>query len=429
MNTCNPPIRSILDDIPIAMISRLTGQLTSTRPQNQGRVKSPARQAAEFSSAAFLLFKLATVIWIAVLVQVMPVSGALKGMGYDTLPGYIHMDQVGDRLLIAPWYRWDSVHYLNIATLGYGNDLNDTVWPPLYPGLIWMLSRVIPNPLTAALILSNLACWMAFYLLYRLVDRDWGANIARKTVFLVCIFPTAFFLLAGYTESLFLALAVGAMWMARERRWLWAGLLAALAALARTQGFILLVPLAWEWWTAYRGGGRNLRQSAASLIPFSFPVIATAGYFAYVHWIAGGPWYWESASEVWQEVFRWPWQGIFGNIQALWQGVSGGQVPLGTTLYDLVIALLVIGLTAAGWKRIPISYSLYSVAVFLPSLMKVTTGNLLVSITRYAIVLFPIFIVLALVMKRKITSLAWFGVCVGSQALFMAIFYLAFWVG
>jgi Gpi18-like mannosyltransferase len=321
------------------------------------------------------------------------------------------------------------VHYLNIATLGYAADLNNTIWPPLYPGLIWLVSRVIPDPLMAALILSNLACWLGFFLLYRLVDGEWSQTVARQSIYLMCIFPTAFFLLAGYTESLFLALAVGAMWMARRRMWFWSGVLTALTALTRLQGVFLVIPVAWEIWVAFRDQEEPFRKTLVGLIALCLPVFALGVYYAEIHFGIGAPFPWQSITAGWEEVFGWPWQGILGNGQALWQGITGGQIPFGTTLYDLVIALLVIGLIIVGWRRIPISYSLYSAAVFLPSLMKVTTGNLLVSITRYAIVLFPVFIVLAMVLKRKISNLVWFGICVGSQALFLAVFYLAFWVG
>jgi hypothetical protein len=62
-----------------------------------------------------------------------------------------------------------------------------------------------------------------------LIARDFEPVVARRTVLLISIFPSAFFLFAPFTEALFLALAVWCIAMARERRWLLAGALGFLA--------------------------------------------------------------------------------------------------------------------------------------------------------------------------------------------------------
>ena len=52
-----------------------------------------------------------------------------------------------------------------------------------------------------------------------------ATRIGLWTAAFLLVFPTAYFLHIGYTESLFLALAFGSMWLARTNRWWLAGLL------------------------------------------------------------------------------------------------------------------------------------------------------------------------------------------------------------
>jgi Gpi18-like mannosyltransferase len=79
--------------------------------------------------------------------------------------------------------------------------------------------------------------------------------LARRSVICLAVFPTAYYLVAGYTESLFLALTLGAFLAALKRRWLVAGSLAYLASLTRLQGAVLLLPLGWIAYVQLRQAG------------------------------------------------------------------------------------------------------------------------------------------------------------------------------
>ena len=56
-------------------------------------------------------------------------------------------------------------------------------------------------------------------LLYRLVALELGGEVARVTVLLIAFCPMAYFFSAVYSESLFLALSLGCIWQARMGRW------------------------------------------------------------------------------------------------------------------------------------------------------------------------------------------------------------------
>ncbi len=97
-------------------------------------------------------------------------------------------------------------------------------------------------------------------MLYRLVAVDLGERVGRWSAILLLVFPTAYFLHIGYTESLFLALAFGSLWMGRSGRWWDAGVLGALAALTRINGLVLIPALAVEAWLQWRRD-RRVRTS------------------------------------------------------------------------------------------------------------------------------------------------------------------------
>ena len=60
----------------------------------------------------------------------------------------------------------------------------------------------------AALLVSNLAFLGALLALFALTADAFGERIARRAIVVTALFPTAFFFLAPYTESLFLFLSM-----------------------------------------------------------------------------------------------------------------------------------------------------------------------------------------------------------------------------
>jgi len=67
---------------------------------------------------------------------------------------------------------------------------NSIVFPPLYPALIRLLAPfVADNYVLASLIISNLACLIAFILLFKLIPREFGEDmLATRTLILLAAF-------------------------------------------------------------------------------------------------------------------------------------------------------------------------------------------------------------------------------------------------
>lgn len=135
-------------------------------------------------------------------------------------------------LLAGASVRWDALHYLWIAQSGYRH-AGDTVFFPLYPLLVHAAAWLTGSDVRAGIIVSLGALAVALTLLHRLTTLELGRRAADATVLLIAFAPLSFFFSALYTESLFLALSVGAVYAARRDRWAVACLLAALAAVTR----------------------------------------------------------------------------------------------------------------------------------------------------------------------------------------------------
>ena len=231
--------------------------------------------------------------------------------------------------ILDPWHRWDAPHYTDVAVFGYmANDpgnLNapgyQQVYPgdldlyivffPLFPWLTAAVNALVRDPIVAAFVVATVASLFVAPILYRLVKEDLGERIGLWSAGLLLVFPTAFFLHIGYTESLFLALAFGSLLLARTNRWWLAGLLAALAALTRVNGLILAPALAVEAWLQWRvDPDRRLRVEwlAIAGAGIGFAIYLAVNQVVYGDLLAFS----DIQRDHWHKELAWPWEGLAG---------------------------------------------------------------------------------------------------------------------
>ena len=148
------------------------------------------------------------------------------------------------------WARWDALHYIDIARHGYtGLDAgaNQTAFFPFFPILIHAISSLGIDAVTAGLLITGAASLVAARYLYLLAregtDEKSADNAGRLAVVYLVAFPTAVYLIAPYTEAVFLAGAIPAFYYARRSEWTKVMLPAALAVATRVSGVFLLVDL------------------------------------------------------------------------------------------------------------------------------------------------------------------------------------------
>jgi len=141
--------------------------------------------------------------------------------------------------LTGAFEHWDAYLLRNIAEYGYfgaHSIPNNTAFFPGYPVVLSVAHLIVRNWTLAELAVPAVAGCFAVVSLARL-----GGG-RRATLYLVTA-PASVFLMVGYSEALFLALAAPA-WLAAVRgRWWRAALLAGLAGLVRPDGLFLIPAL------------------------------------------------------------------------------------------------------------------------------------------------------------------------------------------
>jgi len=318
--------------------------------------------------------------------------------------------------------RWDSGFYTWIAKEGYAAD--NAAFFPLYPvlirgmSLIWpLLGQAEPDVtglMPVAFLVSNLAALGTVLTLYQLVRLDRGEVEAQRGLFYFLIFPTAFFLTANYTESLFILGAGLSFYFARRGHWARAGVLGALAMLTRAAGAALFVGLVVEWWIQRRAS--RWRGLWLMLMPLAF-----AAFVGYLQQTRGLSFF--------DTQLR-----MFGrmpiNVSALGPGLDWAHVQVDAAAQanlelDLGIgALVLIGslLVARRWRW---SYGVFSALCIVLPLISGST----VSLSRYALAAFPVPLLLARNERPGLLQQSYMLGATLLLALYTALFVQGYWAG
>jgi hypothetical protein len=384
------------------------------------------RQAVTRGSLAFVICRLLVTLIMAAAAWFFPPQLAQVQSSYQVVGFagyYAYGGSLAERLALQPWYRWDTINYLLIAEHGYNATESTAVWPPLYPALISAFSALTGNPLLAALLVSNLAAWVFCILLYGYTARYFSPELAGNTLTWFLVYPAAFFLVAGYSEAVFLTPALLSLAAARERKWLWAALLATLAALVRNQGLLLALPfLIWMLQDGFWPQLRRWRWLLPRLAALATAPAAFAGHALYVKLILGLDWPWVTLAARWKIHTDWPWAGLWGNFLSLTVHASQVQFSPYSRALDLVFALLALALLALLFRRLPLAEWAYAAAAMLMFLSKVTDSMMTTSVARYLLSLHVLFIGLAMLVRGKALRLLLFAVFAFSQ-IFLLVYF------
>jgi hypothetical protein len=326
------------------------------------------------------------------------------------------------------WNRFDSGFYISIARHGYWPastlyNRSNWVFYPLYPLLIAGAGRLFGGSVDAfniaGVLISNVAGVGMIIYFYLLVYRELGQKIAGRAILYLVLFPLAFFLSAIYTESLLLCFSIAAIYYARQQRWWLAGLCGGLAALTRLQGVALVIPLAWEYlrvvsaryapvhatwppalhervklalyaycyglWQAAHRLHHWLRALALVLVPGGLLIfmlygqLAIGDFFATFH------------------ASRWGWGRQLSSpvrllVYSLRHPILGQPLNWNFWLLNIIVAFVFLAVILWSLRRLPMTYTLYTaVTVLLP-----LSSNSLNSLARYYLLVFPVFMLLAL---------------------------------
>lgn len=325
---------------------------------------------------------------------------------------------------------FDGVHYLRIAQDGYIAQFSQAFFP-LFPVLIRAFASVFPkipnldtNIFTdpsyfySGLILSNLFFLAAIVVFYKLVRLDFNEKIARWSVIALLVFPTSFYFGSIYTESLFLLLAAGSIYLIRKKRYFFASLLIGLATATRLIGvFLVLIYLveaikSKDWGSFY-------------YLPFMF--LGAGLYIYYLQVTFNNPLYFLTSQPVFgagrfvdgiilfpQVVFRYI--KIFLSTNMLSLAFFNASLEFFFTLVPLTLILVYI-------RKIRLSYWVFS---FCTLILPTLTGTFS-SMPRYALISLFLFLPFFVSRLGRFSRLALVLSCLLGFIL-LSLFIRGYWV-
>lgn len=327
---------------------------------------------------------------------------AIPGVAGD---GYYHANP--SNLWLDVWARWDSAFYLNIAEYGYYFELgkqSSVAFFPLYPLLMDLMSPIMGSMLAAGVFVSNASLLGALIFLYKLTELEFeDAAVATRAVFYIAAFPTSFFFTAVYTESTFLLMAIATMYFARKREWGWATLFGILTSSSRIVGVVMWGVVGLEWlrahgWTlttihtkdAWLNMLKGLRRDWLNLGIICLIPLGLLSYMVFLNHYFEDPVAFSTTQSAWGREIVGPWAVVWRDLTGFLQGdFLTGQIWYHVAI-DLTAFFVVLAISGFVWRRLGASYALYGmISILVPA----SSGS--GSLSRYALVVFPMFMMLA----------------------------------
>jgi len=326
--------------------------------------------------------------------------------------------------LISIWNTWDTQHYIKIAMHGYSNTIIAernllVVFLPLFPLMIKIFSFVFQNYLLSGLIVSNLFYVVSVYYLYKLVSLDYKEDDALKSVIYFSVFPSAYFLHAAYTESLFIALTVASFYYARNDKWAISGILGMLSAMTRVTGILILPVLLIEYLHQKNFKKENIKYDIMWIfvISLGFLVYLIINFITYDNPFK----FMEIQKDHWGMKLSFPLKGFLHAYSSI--GHDSANYMLNQGWMQMFFAILGLALTVYSFFRLRLSYSLYCSINWLVF----TSTSFWISVPRFTLTLFPIFIVLALLGRRKEINYAIIFISLLLYSLYLSEFVIFKW--
>jgi hypothetical protein len=330
------------------------------------------------------------------------------------------------RTLLMVWNRWDSSQFTAIATGGYAQWWQ-TAFFPLFPLAIWSLHGIIHDPLVAGLIIANVAGFGMLVVLYRLIEEDFGGELAARSVLYYALFPTAFFFAASYNESLFITFALLSLYQMRRGRWWLAGICGLIAGLTRSSGLLLLLPFCYEY----------LRQKGFKLSAVRFNVLAggaiplaTGSFMLYCFVRFHDALAFSHAQAVWHRTLDFPFWSII-HTALLFFRLEPLSFHAPHNAIDLLLVLFIITLgvlcCVGPWKfsKQERAYVVYSAVFILFGILWPTQDySPLHAFPRYLLEATPVFIPLARLLHKNVQSQLYFLVISTALLSFLLLQFL-----
>jgi mannosyltransferase PIG-V len=328
-----------------------------------------------------------------------------------------------------PLARYDSGWYLRILEQGYGplpapGQPSPHVFFPLYPLAARALASLLAIDGFAAGQALSILCFLAAGILFAAEGRSrLGEKGARQALLFLLLYPTSFFLVSMYSESLFLLLALAAFHQARRDRAAAAAVLGLAAGMTRFTAVALALPLAMEAFGAARSPGEPDRASRGALARAAAVGLApVAGVLLWVFgagFLAGEPGLYFRVQEAWQRGVS-PFVGAWHFAKLPLARIAHGQALENPGLLLDYAHFLLFALIAV-WQ---IRRRRFSDAAWTATALLIPMASgISASLPRYILVVYPAYYAMAEISRgRPRLRLAWWIV----SGIFLAVGEAAF---
>ena len=311
----------------------------------------------------------------------------------------------------------DAGWYAGIVRDGYEARVFDTSrqanWAffPLWPALWKLASMVTGELMWSGLALANLLLLGAMTTLHRVATRFSGGDARQgdAAVLFACFAPASYFFSLPQTESLFLLLVLASFLQTAAGRFRLAACCAALASATRFNGLFLLPAL---WLTPARDW-LNLRRAWLLLVP-----LGTLLYMAWLWRITGNPLAFSDIQVAWGRAPSLPSKPITDYLEQPY------RIVLPWNPLVLNVGSVLLGIAAIAWSCLRRHWGMATL-VALTIVAPLATGTLM-SMTRYLLIAFPIYLMLAdFAVRRPVAG----GLLLGVSATSMGALVVGFQLG
>ncbi|MEU1708912.1 glycosyltransferase family 39 protein [Streptomyces sp. NPDC005706] len=306
---------------------------------------------------------------------------------------------------------WDGWWYQQIAVHGYDPRLvhipgatglitlegNSAAFFPLYPALMRLVSAVTGlGPYGAGLLVSIAASFVAALGIYAVADLFGGRRAGLVAAGLWAVWPGSGVEWAVYSDSLYVALAAWTCYAVMTRRWLTAGVLAFAAGLNRPTAAALIAALG----VAALLAVRDRRDGV--LRPLLAMALAPLGLLGYLGWVGhrmgdyGG--YFTLQSGAWAHRFDYGAQTLdvltsvpVGHFTYLSAWPFADVISVGVVLLAFALVPLLLRLRP---PAVLVVHTVLTLALVLGS------QQIFANVSRYLLPCFPLFVPLAVALRR-----------------------------
>jgi len=355
-------------------------------------------------------------------------TSAVAWMPFDGLEGKGGPAPSTPGQLLKMWHRWDTDWYTIIADAGYEYDSRATAFFPLYPMLMRILNPVLPgDSFEAGIVVSVLASWAALVLVHRLTAEMLGPAHALRTTYYLLAFPTGFYMVAVYNESLFIALAVASLYCMRRGHWWMAGTFAGFASATRMAGVVLGLAFIYEYLRQRGWRWRDIRLNALAvgLVPAGL-----VAFMIYCYRTFGDPLHFLESQKNWFRYgYQWPWTTLGEVVDLIRRteplfGPTNMRNIINLTVALVTLTLLVLALVGP-WKlgKDHAYLVLFAAAIILlPMSNPIRSDYPLSSMWRYALECTVAFMVLARMGRNRVVDRGYLAAALMVQGAMIVAF-------